>query len=113
MTKEELERQTEELARQLQHAIDHWDDPDQVAAREAHLREKEDHQRAVFEESYLRTGQRKPDDSLEEAIGKITRFLAQRIERGEERVQPCPYFRAARMSRSRSRRSTASDTCSS
>ena len=55
MTKEEFERQTEELARQLKHAIDHWDDPDQVAAREAYQREKAAWQAGVFEKFWFWT----------------------------------------------------------
>ena len=89
-SKADLERQTEELAKQLQHAIDHWDDPDQVAARAKYLQEKEDHQRDVFERSYLRTGQKKPSDSMEEAVGKMLRVFAEDLETTEERTQPLP-----------------------
>jgi hypothetical protein len=92
MTKDEFQRQTEELARQLQHAIDHWDDPDQVAARKAYEREKEERQAAVFEQSYLRTGQKKPSETREHAIKKMAAFFSDEIEASNETAmhQPLP-----------------------
>jgi hypothetical protein len=92
MTKDEFERQTEELARQLQHAIDHWDDPDQVAAREAYEREKEERQAAIFELSYIRTGQKKPSETREHAIKKMTAYFSDEIEASSDGKmrQPLP-----------------------
>ncbi len=92
MKKDEFERQTEELARQLQHAIDHWDDPDQVAAREAYEREKEERQAAIFELSYIRTGQKKPSETREQAIKKMAAYFSDEIEASGETPmsQPLP-----------------------
>jgi hypothetical protein len=92
MTKDEFERQTEELARQLQRAIDHWDDPDQVAAREAYEREKEERQAAIFELSYIRTGQKKPSETREQAIKKMAAYFSDEIDAGSEATmrQPLP-----------------------
>jgi hypothetical protein len=92
MTKDEFERQTEELARQLQRAIDHWDDPDQVAARDAYEREKAERQAAIFELSYIRTGQKKPSETREQAIKKMAAYFSDEIEAGNETTmrQPLP-----------------------
>ncbi len=92
MTKDEFERQTEELARQLQYAIDHWDDPDQVAAREAYQREKEERQAAIYELSYIRTGQKKPSETREQAIKKMAAYFSDEIDASSDAPmsQPLP-----------------------
>ncbi len=41
MTREDLERQTEELARLIGDTIEHWDDPDRVADRATYATKKE------------------------------------------------------------------------
>jgi len=92
MTKEEFERQTEELARQLKHAIDHWDDPDQVAEREAYQREKDARQSEVFELAYIKTGQKRPSESREDAIKKMAAYFSDQIEASADASmsQPLP-----------------------
>lgn len=91
MTKTDFEQQTEELARQLQWAIDHYDDPDQVAARAAYEADKDTHQRAVFEELYLQTGQRDPSVSLEVSVAKMARYFADQLDAHRSAdTQPLP-----------------------
>jgi hypothetical protein len=102
MTKDDFERQTEDLARALQDAIDHWDDPDRVAEREEYEAEKARWQSEVFERSYLGTGQRKPSDALDVSIRKMAMFFSGEIEdaaaAGElERMrQPLPVVKSGR-----------------
>lgn len=76
----ELEQQTIELARQMRDAIDRYDDPDVVAQRQAYERAKAERIGARLASFYVKTGQRDGNEPLDQAISKMLRYFAQRID---------------------------------
>lgn len=90
-TREELEKQTEQLARDMLDAMDRYDDPEVVAEREARERAQEFRNIDALTRFYLETGQQESSDTLAQAVGKMARFFAERVAR---ELPPTPLFPA-------------------
>ena len=76
----QMEQHTIELAKQMRDAIDHYDDPDVAAQREAYEREKSNRIGASLASFYIKTGQREGNEPLDAAVGKMLRYFAHRID---------------------------------
>jgi hypothetical protein len=86
----QLEQQTIDLARQMRDAIDRYDDPDVTAQREAYEREKAERIGARLASFYVKTGQRDGNEPLDQAITKMLRYFAHRVDAEVPEVGTAP-----------------------
>jgi hypothetical protein len=92
--RDEFERQTKQLARGILDALDRYDDPDVVAAREQRAAARDAHTIATIERFFLETGQRDDGDSLQTSVAKMSAYFAAKLEAAGsltgELTQPLP-----------------------